>query len=113
MKMRQQFQRTTSVRSGALYPESSRFGVFGSVVESLPKSGCRAFVVINDDLSTASLDVPGVEVLEEIPDGSKEDIGPFYADQLDVLRRRAKQLQNRENHFVAKKGLTFWIYRRP
>lgn len=66
-----------------------------------------------NDLSTETLAVPGVEVLSEIPDGAKRDIGPFYADQLDLLRRRAKQLTTRENHFVAQDGLGFWIYRRP
>lgn len=66
-----------------------------------------------NDLSTATLAVPGVEVLTEIPAGSKKDIGPFYADQFDLLRRRAAQLVQREAHFVSKEGQGFWIYRRP
>jgi hypothetical protein len=67
---------------------------------------------MTEPLTTESLAVPGVEV-KDGPDGAKAFMGPFYADQLELLRDSAKQLKVRENHFVARSGPHFWIYRRP
>lgn len=67
---------------------------------------------MTDSLTTETLAVPGVEVQDE-PGKAKAFMGPFYPDQLELLRDSARKLKVRENHFVAKNGATFWIYRRP
>lgn len=67
---------------------------------------------MSEPLTTETLNVPGVEVHED-PKDAKAFMGPFYEDQLELLRDSVRQLRVRENHFVARNGLTFWIYRRP
>lgn len=60
--------------------------------------------------TTEELAVPGVEVINE-PKG-KAFAGPYYLDQLDLLRETLRGMPKRERYEVAAGDVGFWIYRK-
>lgn len=65
------------------------------------------------NLTTGQLDVPPVEVVDTVPEGAKAFAGPFYADQLDLLRDMLRDQSKREAFVVVTSDASNWIYRRP
>lgn len=63
------------------------------------------------ELTTELLDVPGVEVVVETK--GKPFCGPFYPDQLDLLRETLRGMPKREKHQVLAGEASLWIYRKP
>lgn len=61
--------------------------------------------------STAELAVPGVEVVNEKPDG-RAFAGPFYDDQLSLLRETLRGMPKREQYVVFAANGSHWIYRK-
>lgn len=66
-------------------------------------------------LTTESLNVPGIKVVDEIPDGARLAVTTlFYPDKIDKLRERVSELSPRENFVVGPTGdseLAVCIYR--
>lgn len=62
-------------------------------------------------LTTAALDVAGVEVVNEKPAG-RPFAGPFYTDEMDQLREMLRRMPKREAHAVYDAGRSIWIYRK-
>lgn len=53
-------------------------------------------------ITTESLNVPGIKVVDEIPDGAKLAVPTlFYPDKIDKLRDRVSELSPREQFVVA------------
>lgn len=66
---------------------------------------------MQDELTTAALDVPGVEVIREKT--GKAFAGPFYPDQLELLRATLRDMPRREKFAVVANAESFWIHRKP
>ncbi len=74
------------------------------------KTGCSSFAV-QETLTTEQLDVPGVEVVTKTK--GRAFAGPFYPDQIDLLRDTLRGMPKREKHQVLAEAATLWIYRKP
>lgn len=61
-------------------------------------------------LTTADLAVPGIEVVGS-PKG-KAFAGPYYTDQLEMLRETLRGMPKRERYVVTETTTGFWIYRK-
>lgn len=62
-------------------------------------------------LTTAELRVSGVAVVDEKPTG-RPFAGPFYADELDLLRETLRKMPKRDEHVVYESNGTSWIHRK-
>jgi hypothetical protein len=62
-------------------------------------------------LTTKTLDVAGVEVVEDAPNG-KPFAGPFYADQFELLRETLRPMPRRNQYVVLATHAGAWIYRK-
>jgi hypothetical protein len=68
----------------------------------LPKKSCFSSVVQNvQPITTESLGIVGVEVLDGIPEKARFLAGPFYPDELDRLREMVKSTRPRSGVVVA------------
>lgn len=63
-----------------------------------------------EPLTTESLNVPAVEVVGA-PKG-KAFAGPFYHDQLELMRDTLRGMPKRERYVVTETTLGFWIHRK-
>lgn len=61
-------------------------------------------------LTTETLAVPGVEVVGA-PKG-KAYAGPYYRDQLEMLRDMLRGMRQRERFVVVEATTAFWIHRK-
>lgn len=66
---------------------------------------------VQEKLNTETLDVPGVEVVETTE--GKAFAGPFYSDQIELLRETLRGMPRREKHVVVNAGTGAWIHRKP
>ena len=66
---------------------------------------------VKEKLTTATLDVPGVEVVTE--SAGKAIVGPFYPDELTDLQEALRQMPKRERHIVVATEQSAWIHRKP
>ncbi len=64
-------------------------------------------------LTTETLAVPGVQVITKVPKGSSRFAGPFYFDQIELLRETVSGLRNRERYAVVPMGIGFNILKLP
>lgn len=74
------------------------------------KTDAKCFAV-QETLTTEALDVPGVEVVTETT--GKAFAGPFYPDQIDLLRDTLRSMPRRERHQVLANETAAWIHRKP
>lgn len=65
---------------------------------------------VKEKVNTATLGVPGVEVVSEAT--GKPFLGPFYSDELELLRRTLRQMPKRALHVVLAQSDSLWIYRK-
>lgn len=66
-----------------------------------------------EPLTTASLGVPGVEVVDRPPDGCTKILGPYWDDQIEMLRRHASGLRDRPQHIVVPDGCGYSVFTLP
>lgn len=56
--------------------------------------------------------VPGVEQVDEAPDGSVKFMGPYWPDEIPQMVEAARGLRDRARHVIAPDGPCYSIYRR-